>query len=294
MAKLKSDLHTDAQIMTQVNDWVTSSNDHLFNAVIKLSKEASESKRLFSHSPVVAFKWEQQVSEETTLLSTQTTAKPLAKSKTSFDYLINAAQIGIQNENVVEIDPFQTLEYGVWSTYSEAILVSDEPKRDGLAENSISAANSFSKALTQKGFDVLSTEKLEATSFGDERDIPVALAQRITESPDYVFLVAKPTVKTAPIAYYRINRVTGEALGYSEDGRGSSDYAVKLGIDVAMALFVAGTMKCVISNETDAAIIACAGCAIASYAAAVLSALVLTPVGGVIAGGSVGAACLLA
>lgn len=268
LSKLNAEQYTESQTLNQLSEWSRSRNDLSFNGVVKLAEEiVDSSSQLFSDAPVVALKWELQANGKNNLA-----LQSIPKTKTSFDYLINAAQVAVLTDDSVATSPTRTLEYGVWSTYGEAIVLSDTKQRERLNEQSLSAANFFNKSFSERKLSIISSKDLNKASTPDGL-IPAHLSENIVENPEYLFLFPQSENKLKVGAYYRVHPLTGEALGYSLEGRGTA-MTEEAAFSSTMIHAVSGAGKmiaCINGGDADGEQLSCLGCATLQLAIALIS-----------------------
>lgn len=279
MAEFNEEQYSDAQMLKQMRLWARERTDLVFNSVATLAEEAAGSARLFSHAPVMALKWEEQTAQYG-----QRGSNTESSTRTTFDYLINAAQIAVVNGEMIEMVPSRTLGYGVWSTYGESIVVSGTEQRDGLSADSTSAANAFNRALVHNELSVLSSALLDSANSSAANTVPVQLAERIVEDTEYIYLLPQADENNALTAYYRINPTTGEALGYSIDGRGSVFSETTIAYLAVASQTVSALAKVAACAHGDppptaAEGRACLGCVVLQHSIAMIAALTLGPAG---------------
>ncbi|MFK7976957.1 MAG: hypothetical protein AB8C02_12525 [Halioglobus sp.] len=251
LAKLNAEQYTQAQVFDQMNGWANQRKDLLFQGAAKISAEAAAKQRLFSQAPVLAIKWERRNGASSSMTARKT-----------FDYLINAAQVATLDGQTIEISYDKTLAYGVWSTYSEALLLSNTDQRNALPEKSESAANTFNNAISGQGFSVLTTANQKTNSSTQAPRIPAHLTDAIASNPQHLFVVPKGSLGDTPLAYYAVDARTGEALGYTLDGRGSStEYAVFLS-NLGSSIYAGIKMlACIVKGDAEGEQLSCLGCA---------------------------------
>lgn len=283
MAKLKTQDYTESQLSRQLGDWSRNRNDLIFNTAVKISRASAGEAALFSQAPVIALRWEKQADEGTPATSESTSNSPTM----AFDYLVNSAQTASLAGNVVSINPTQTLVYGVWSTYGEAVLMSGSPQRDSLAVDSISAAGAFNRLSRQGKITVVDANSAGSLPNGS---IPPLLQKRILQNPQYAYILPSPNTVGSnnpyDYAYYRVNPATGETLGYSLNGRGVaiSETTQLLLIDIATAVTIGKMIGCFFKGGSEGEVVTCLGCTLLQYAIAAV-AYGLAPVAAAVAAG---------
>lgn len=282
LAKIQSNEYSESQVFAQLSEWASNRNDLIFNAAARLSSEPTNAARLFYHAPVLAIKWEQRASG----------ASSNEAGKTTFDYLINAAQVAVLEEGKIKIVPQRTLNYGVWSTYAEALLMSKNIQRESLPAGSASAASAFNTAIAGKKFTVINASNLTTEGVTKNTTIPQSLASSILANPQYVFLVPRSDKKMNPTAYYRVDPLSGETLGYTMDGRGSSAEHVAFTVNMIQTTVAAGKMlACIVKGDAEGEQITCLGCATLQYAISLIGGAYWSTVGAAVGEGVGDVAC---
>jgi hypothetical protein len=242
---------SEAQVLGQITQWYKTQKNLHFNNTLALSRQPNSTQQFFSSSPMLAMIWEREDGEGEQPGRT-----------TTFDYLINPAQIVNLSGNTLAIDTSATLAYGVWSTYSEALLQAQTQQgeaalsRDDLPENVVSAAGQFNQA-TKEGmiFDVVTNAKQLDRLNQLKPSLKNMLGSELNNNPQYLYILPKVEPDTGYFAYYRIDTQTGESLGYSVLGRGSTNTEYITGVEFRM---IAGGLK---------GIMGALGCAAHSYTA---------------------------
>lgn len=233
---------SETQTINQISQWSKSQKDFRFNNTLALSQHPNNDQQIFSSVPMLAVIWERQDYESEQLSGT-----------TSFDYLINAAQVVRIADNALTTDASATLALGVWSTYSEALVQAKggqdtaPPSRDELPRGIVSAAGQFNKSITtNQGFEIVTQASHLVSRPQLSSSAKALLADELSKNPQYLFVLPKQRPESGYLAYYRIDNQTGETLGYSEFGRGISEveYAKMLGVAIAYYKYLQSLAKC--------------------------------------------------
>lgn len=233
---------SEAQTINQLDQWRTSQKNSSSNNTLALSQQHHTNQQVLSSIPMLAVIWERQ---------DYASAGP--SGRTTFDYLINAAQIIAITEDVLRLDTSATLAFGVWSTYSEALVQESEQQDEELQSREIfpkgvmSAAGQFNLATTDGSeFTIVTNANelkplLQLTS-----PAKTLLESDLTANPQYLYVLPKVRPKSGYLALYRVDRQTGETLGYSEFGRGATqaEYAKLVTATIASFKFGESLAKC--------------------------------------------------
>jgi hypothetical protein len=282
-----------SQIKSRLANWTQSLKDLRFNSSLALSRQTPPNQQLISQGPMLALIWEQ---EDIGAAQPQTLR--------GFDYLLNAAQVIVQEQGEMRMDPEQTLRHGVWSTYSEALTIAGSQSREQpldrstLPQGEINAAGQFNQAIAlNSAIDVVRTSaEVDALSqldaLGKQR-----LKATLGDSGNTLALVPRQRPDTGYAAYYKIDPETGTTLGYSEYGRGAASSEHAILVSKIVWTFVGAGMgvgACLGDDDSsDLKTFGCVSCVMLSAVVAIFTAPMADSMLIVNGAGAAGFACAL-
>ncbi len=240
LQKARQQDFSEIQIISQINQWHKTQKDLVANNTLALSQQHNITQQFFSKIPMLSMIWERENYET-----------DQASVMTSFDYLINAGQIVKLSGKTLQVDASATLEHGIWSTYSEALVQGmkrdKQLSRNDFPENVVSAAGQFNQA-TSDG------QILEIISSIDQIDsleqinssAKILLKTELSKNPQYLYILPKVRPDKDYLAYYRVDTQTGESLGYSEFGKGAvnADHVLMVSRGIILGTYFYKLFKC--------------------------------------------------
>lgn len=285
----KSLNYSTPQIISKLNQMYDNQKDFRFNNTLELSLQNENKERYFSAPPMIAMIWELKTFDNNQLNGT-----------TTFDYLINAAQVVKLSDSQLEMDLSATVSHGVWSTFSEALVQAKQQEpgkqlsRRKLPDNVVSAAGQFNQASMDGSVytTVKNTHQLEKYTHLNELGKRI-LTEDLNNNPHYLYLLPVKRPQSDFLAYYRVDTQTGETLGYSESGRGEASYIIQAKLFMNLVAGAYGLGKCLGGEKKGMAAVGCTMCTLISTTAGMIASVgkATESVISVVAGGTGAIAC---